>query len=83
MLKQLQLLKVKKTTTKKTTKETIKETVKKPDKIGDYTITQQGNLFIITKEGGFKMIVRSKQEALDTIAEKDLEDAKNDPCNTK
>ena len=70
-------------TTRKTTKETVKETVKKPDVVRGYTITQQGNLFIITKEGGFKMIVRSKQEALDTIAEKDLEDAKNDPCNTK
>jgi len=72
-----------KKTTRKTTKETVKETVKKPDVVRGYTITQQGNLFIITKEGGFKMIVRSKQEALDTIAEKDLEDAKNDPCNTK
>ena len=73
----------KKATAKKTTKETIKETVKKPDKIGDYTITQQGNLFVITRKDGFEMIVSSKDKAIEAIAKKDKEDAKNDPCNKK
>jgi hypothetical protein len=78
---------VKTTTTTKgkkvITKKITEETVKQPDKIGNYTITQKGNLFVITRKDGFEMIVSSKDKAIEAIAKKDKEDAKKDPCNKK